>query len=269
MMKNKKFSKEELIERVLALEKELGRRPSKRDDNALYFQARGFFGSWNRLMQSAGYNVRFSQKIENVTFGKDFPYLLGLLVTDGHIYYHPPKFVKVAFYTSYPEERDFIIGLIKKMFDYNASFSSKMVSYNKRPNYEVRICSKKLAEAIHQEWRVPFGAKSSIIRVPPKIMVKNEYSKQLFLKGVIDGDGSITKWGIKITSGSKLFLEDIKKLLSDLKIDSGKVVVDKVVVDKPTTFNLYIHKKKDMLRFKEIYSSGPSYPRKKESINKI
>lgn len=264
MMKNKKCSKEELIERVLALETELGRRPTKFDDNSLYFQARKYFGSWNMLMQTAGYKVRFSQKIEKVTFGKDFPYLLGLLVTDGHIYYHPPKFVKVAFYTSYPEERDFIIDLIKKLFDYNASFSSKMVSFNKKPNHEIRICSKKLAEIINEVWQVPFGAKSSIIRVPPKIMSESDYSKQLFLKGVIDGDGSITKWGIKMTSGSKLFLEDLKTLLDDLGIHSGKVVVD-----KPTTFNLYIHKKKDMLRFKEIYSSGPSYPRKKESFNKI
>lgn len=263
-MKKKKNSEEDLIDRVFVLEKKLGRRPIKWDDNSLYIQARKCFGSWNNFMQAAGYEVRFCQKIENVTFDSDFPYLLGLLVTDGHIYYNPQKYVKVAFYTSYPEERDFIIGLIKKMFNYDASFSSKMASFNKKPNYEIRICSKKLADTLNKEWEVPLGAKSSIVRVPKKIMHENKYSKQLFLKGVIDGDGSITKWGIKITSGSTLFLEDLKHLLNDLEIHSGSVIVE-----RPTTFSIRINKKKDLLRFKEIYSQGPSYPRKKESFNKI
>lgn len=263
IMKNEIFSKENLIERVFVLEKELGRRPTKWDDNSLYCQARKLFGSWNKFMQAAGFEVRFCQKIGKVTFDSDFPYLLGLLVTDGHIYY-THKFVKVAFYTSYPEERDFIIDLIKKMFNYNASFSSKMASFNKKPNYEIRICSKTLADVLNKEWEVPLGAKSSIVRVPKKIMQGSIYSKQLFLKGVIDGDGSITKWGIKITSGSTLFLEDLKQLLGDLEIHSGSIIVE-----RPTTFSIRINKKKDLLRFKSIYSQGPSYPRKKESFNKI
>ena len=92
----------------------------------------------------------------------------------------------------------------------------------------------------------------------------SNYSKELFLKGVIDGDGSITKWGIKITSGSTLFLEDLKQLLEDLEIHSGSIIVE-----RPTTFSIRINKKKDLLRFKDIYSKGLSYPRKKESFNKI
>lgn len=264
MMKNEIFSKESLIERVFALEKKLDRKPTKWDDNSLYCQARKSFGSWNKFMQVAGYKVRFCQKIENITFDSDFPYLLGLLVTDGHIYYNPQNYVKVAFYTSYPEERDFIINLIKKMFNYNASFSSKMASFNKKPNYEIRICSKTLADILNKEWEVPLGAKSSIVRVPKKIMDGSKYSKQIFLKGVIDGDGSITKWGIKITSGSTLFLEDLKQLLDDLEIHSGSIIVE-----RPTTFSIRINKKKDMLRFKDIYSQGLSYPRKKESFNKL
>ena len=263
-MKKKKISEGDLIERVFVLEKELGRRPTKWDDYPLYFQARKLFGSWNKFMLAAGYKVRCCQKIENISFGSDFPYLLGLLVTDGHIYYKPHKFVKVAFYTSYPEERDFIIDLIKKMFNYNASFSSKMASFNKKPNYEIRICSKKLADILNKEWDVPLGAKSSIVRVSQKIMHGSNYSKELFLKGVIDCDGSITKWGIKITSGSTLFLEDLKQLLEDLEIHSGSIIVE-----RPTTFSIRINKKKDLLRFKDIYSKGLSYPRKKESFNKI
>ena len=139
-----------------------------------------------------------------------------------------------------------------------------MASFNKKPNYEIRICSKKLADILNKEWDVPLGAKSSIVRVSQKIMHGSNYSKELFLKGVIDGDGSITKWGIKITSGSTLFLEDLKQLLEDLEIHSGSIIVE-----RPTTFSIRINKKKDLLRLKDIYSKGPSYPRKKESFNKI
>jgi len=250
-----------LIKKVLELGKRLNRKPKKRDDNSLYFASRQIFGSWNNLMKASGYDVQFYQKIKSPKFTSHFPYFLGLLATDGHIYYNKKtKQSKVAIYTSYPEEREFIIKLIQKMFGYNAYFSAKMASYNKKPNYEIRICSNKLAEILNKEWDIPFGAKSSIVRVPKKIMGGSNYSKQLFLKGVIDGDGSITKWGIKIASGSIWFLNDLKKLLSDLGIHSGGLIIE-----RPTTYTIRINKKSDLLKFKDIYSRGLSYPRKKES----
>jgi len=265
-MKNKKISKKELIKNVLTLEIKLGRKPKKRDNSTLYANSRKVFGSWNNLMEAAGYEVRFYQKIDNIHIKDNFAYFLGLLVTDGHIYYNQDtKCYKVSIYTSYPEERDRIIRLIKDLFKYNAYFSSRMDGgFNKKPNYEIRVCSKKLADILIKDWQIPFGAKSSRVRIPPKITKSNPNMKKLFLKGVIDGDGSISKRGIKIASGSTAFLKDLKELLNGLGIGTGSIITE-----RETTFTIRINRKQDLLKVQKIYSWGPSYPRKKESINKI
>ena len=139
-----------------------------------------------------------------------------------------------------------------------------MASFNKKPNYEIRICSKNLTKYLIQKWKIPSGAKSQIIRIPKKIMRSNIKTKQSFLRGVIDGDGSISKRGIKIASGSSLFLEDLKVLLDDINIHSGSIIKE-----RETTFTIRINKYCDLLKMKVIYSNGSCYPRKKISINKV
>ncbi|MFH0701831.1 MAG: LAGLIDADG family homing endonuclease [Candidatus Woesearchaeota archaeon] len=264
-MKSTAESQKELIERLLVLEKERGRRPKKRDNNSLYKNSRRLFGSWNKMMEAAGYEVRFIQKVESITFDNDFYYFLGLLITDGHICrVLKTKDFKIAIYTSYPEERELIIKLIKKLFNYNAYFSSKFASYNKKPNYEIRVCSKGLVNLLIDKWSIPSGSKSSIVRIPRKIKEGDLKAKQSFVRGVIDGDGSITKYGIKITSGSILFLEDLKKLLINIGIRSGSVLKE-----RETTFTLRINRHLDLLKIKAFYGEGSYYPRKKESLNKI
>jgi len=82
------LKKTELIQQVISLSHKLNRKPMKRDDVTLNYYARKIFGSWNNLMKAAGYKVKFYQKIDSVKFNEDFAYFLGLLVTDGHIYYN-------------------------------------------------------------------------------------------------------------------------------------------------------------------------------------
>ncbi len=264
-MKNNAEYRKELIERLLVLEKQLGRKPKKRDNNSLYAASRRIFGSWNKLMEAAGYEVRFIQKIKSIKIDDDFYYFLGLLITDGHICrVLKTKDCKVAIYTSYPEERELIIQLIKKLFDYNAHFSSKFASFNKKPNYEIRICSKELVNVFIKNWGVPPGAKSGVVRISHKIKESDLTSKQSFVRGIIDGDGSITKHGIKIASGSMLFLRDLKELLTSINIHCGSIIKE-----RETTFTIRINRHSDVLMIKHIYSFGNSYPRKKESINKV
>ena len=90
-MNSDPFSKKELIEKVFDLEVRLGRRPTKRDDNFLYLASRKVFGSWNNLMNAAGYETKFYQEINNFSFNNNFAYFLGLIVTDGHMKVHSKK----------------------------------------------------------------------------------------------------------------------------------------------------------------------------------
>lgn len=84
-MAQKEISKNKLVGCVIELENRLKRRPQKRDDSSLYYHSRRIFGSWNKLMQTAGFKIKVYQKIDSVKLDKDFAYFLGLVVTDGHI----------------------------------------------------------------------------------------------------------------------------------------------------------------------------------------
>ena len=111
-----------------------------------------------------------------------------------------------------------LLKLIKYLFSYNAPVTSRMYGFNKKPNYEIRIESKNLAMILMNDFDVPSGAKSLNIEIPKKIRSANTKIKKAFLRGVIDGDGCIGKYDIKISSGSRKFLEDLIALLKDLKI---------------------------------------------------
>lgn len=267
MIKNNKTSKESVIDKVIKLEKKLNRRPVKRDDSGLYFQARKLFGSWNKLMESAGYAIKPIQKISDFKVDEDFAYFLGLLITDGHICYDKEmENYKIAIYSSYEEEKNMLKKLIKKVFNYNAGVSSRMYGFNKVPNYEIRISSKRLCEKLIKEFSIPPGAKSSVVIVPKFISDNNGPIKESFLKGVIDGDGSISRSSIKIASGSIIFLKEIKELLESLSVSSTKILLDN---KKSKTFSIRVNKKEDLIKIKAFYKLGFSYKRKKARIDNI
>ena len=116
-MVKKKISKQELINIVKSLYKNAGSIPQKRDDNNLNYYAKKVFGSWNKLIQAAGFDVKFYQKITCIRVDENFAYFIGLLVTDGHIVYDSTnKKYKANLYTSYPEEKNMIFNLIKNYF---------------------------------------------------------------------------------------------------------------------------------------------------------
>jgi len=189
-------------------------------------------------MEAAGYKIKLNQKVSSVTFNENFAYFLGLIITDGHIVYNSiSKKYKVAIYTSFPDERDMIITLIKDLFNYTAIFSSRLYGFNKKPNYEIRINSKQLANILINDFDIPSGAKSLSVGIPSAITRGNLRIKKSFLRGVIDGDGSIGRNTIKISSGSVNFLQGLKVLITELGIFSGTIVRDN---RKTNTFSLRI-----------------------------
>jgi len=168
-MKNKKISKNELIRRVAVLERRLNRKPRKRDDNSLNYYARKILGSWNNLIKSVGYKIKVNQEIKSIKFNEGFAYFLGLLITDGHIVCNNDlKKYQLAIYTSYFEEKEMLLALIKELFDYKAGVSQRICGFNKRPNFEIRITSKNLVKTIIKDYNISAGPKSLNCVVPKK-----------------------------------------------------------------------------------------------------
>lgn len=263
-MKNNTVSKKEIITQIHDLTAKLCRRPKKRDSSYLNYYAKKEFGSWNKLMQAAGFKVRFYQKIKCITFDEKFSYFMGLLATDGHIVYDKTKGkYKVAIYTSYPEEKEILLKLIHSLFDYKAGVSSRMYGFNKKPNYEIRIASRNLVEALVNKFGLLPGAKSLNITVPKCILNSADSKvKGAFLRGVIDGDGSVLTKSIKIASGSKSFLSGIKKMLDDLSICSGKIAVDNKLTNT-LSIRIGLIGARKLHDFMFPSEDAYSYPRKK------
>jgi len=261
-MKKTKWNKEKILKEIINLSKNLKRKPVKRDDNRLYQATKKYFRSWNKGLKIAGFDIKDKQSIHNINLKHDeFYYFLGLLITDGHIVY--PKRYKVNLYTSNEEEKEMIVRLISKLFKYKASIRSRKTGFSRRENYEIYISSKKLCVFIINYVGIPYGSKSTNVRVPKLLFTSNNACIGNFLRGVIDGDGTILKNPqLKIVSGSKSFLYDLKRLFNKLQIFSGKISQQ-----KQNLYILRVCRKNDLKKLEKIlYNKKDNfcYPRKKK-----
>ncbi len=268
-MGKKKWDKEKIILEIQRMSKVLDRKPMKRECSNIYATARKLFGTWNNAVESAGFEVKKTQKPKiPQKLTPDLSYFMGLLITDGHIVIEKRGSAKVMLFTSYPEEREMILGLIKQLFDYNASVRTKKYGYNKKPNFEIYISSKRLAKYL-VGLGIPFGHKSYSVRVPKCFFNDVKSNTYSFIRGVIDGDGHVSskyKY-ITITSGSINFLEDFKRLFEQIGIYSGKIIFRKNSHSK--SFPVTGQGNLRCLRGFLYDSGGVSYPRKKESWKDI
>lgn len=261
------LKKNKIIDEITVLSKKLGRRPVKRDDERLYQNARRYFGSWNNTLQEACFEVKYKQsaQVPNIQ-KKELYYFLGLLITDGHIVYNKGKNYQIKLYTSYKDEKEMIIRLINSLFDYKASIRKRKTGFSNKLNYEIFVSSKGLCEFIMTFSKIPSGAKSVNVKIPSLLLESNEEKIGSFLRGVIDGDGTILKnYVVKIVSGSKNFLHGIKEVLDRLKIKSGKICEE-----RETLYVLWICGKDNLKNLRNILYKNHNnffYDRKKELWN--
>lgn len=255
--------KNDIILKVKYLEKELGRRPTKHDNSALYSRSRKYFGSWNKMMETAGYKVRYYQypKIPK-KLTKDLSYLLGLIITDGHIRSSKTHYA-IYLYTSFQEEIRMIIKLIKNLFEYDANiYRKKKFGFNKRFNFQITINSRDLVNCLNKKFNMPIGNKSLIARVPGIIKNSNNESISSFIRGVIDGDGYLSKSIIHICSGSYLFLIDLKNLLSKLSINCNAKIEK-----RKTCYVLNLNTYESKVLYQACYKKAEYfYPRKRDKF---
>jgi len=147
-------------------------------------------------MKKVGFGITINQKPKLPDrLDEALAYFLGLLITDGHIVLdNINKRYKVMLFNSYDDESEIILSLIRKLFDYNAKINIRTnISFSKRPNNEIYITSKKVVEFLTEKMNIPSGAKSRVVRIPKLMFNQPKHIVSAFLRGVIDGDGSIAR----------------------------------------------------------------------------
>lgn len=246
------------------LHQKLGRRPTKWDDSRLYCLSRKHFGTWNKMMEAAGYPVHWKQEAiipSEVT--PEFAYFMGIVITDGHVQDSKKKngqdYCCVQLSTSYPAEVKVLTKLSQSLFNYKPLVREKLYSYNVRINHELHISSKLLVKYL-ESLGIPSGNKSFRVRIPKCIINGTNELKFSFLRGIIDGDGAIKipDGQIAIGSRSYTFLEDVTEIYKSLNIKPGKICQDR---------NGFLLRVSNQSAIKEIYqkcykNSIFYYPRK-------
>ncbi len=261
-----KWDEDRVIERIHQLHQELERNPMKRDDNRLYGATRKIFGTWNNAMEKAGYKVKRNQypNIPN-KLTPELSYFLGILVTDGNMYTNTKKgYYSIQLFNSYEDETAMLLQLIQFLFSYKSFVRKRKLGFNKRINNEIHINSKRLIYQLKEKFDIPTGAKSKTLRLPKIIFNTDKENMYSFIRGVIDGDGTISKYKIIIiSSGSLKFLEDMKDLLKILDIETKDIRRER------TAYVLPFRVKSTLELSKQMYSNTKFYyPRKRDKFEK-
>lgn len=255
-----------VIERIHQLHQELERRPTKWDNSQLYRKTRKFFGTWNNAMEKAGYKVKrnqFPDIPDKLT--PELSYFLGILVTDGNMYANTKRgYYSIQLFNSYEDETEMLLQLIQFLFSYKSFVRKRKLGFNKRISNEIHINSKKLIYQLKEKFNIPTGAKSKTLRLPKIMFNTTKENMYNFIRGVIDGDGTISKYKIiRIASGSPKFLEDMKHLLKILDIETKDIRYER------TAYVLPFRVKSTLELSKQMYSNTKFYyPRKRAKFEK-
>jgi len=156
-------------------------------------------------------------------FNENSSYILGLIFSDGNISWNTKKGYYSITITAAEKDKDHLEKIR------NILSSTKPLLYApKTKSYRLIVNSKKMCRRLMQLGVIP--KKSLSVKFPEKIPKEN---LKHFLRGVIDGDGSISYldrkrspyFSIKIYSGSESFLSQLAmavKKITSLKADVQK-----------------------------------------------
>jgi intein/homing endonuclease len=256
------MNRDEVISELNALKSKLRIIPSKRYSNSLNYYAKKNFGSWNRALKAAGFKTKITQKAKLPDASPNLYYFLGLLYTDGHIVWQEEKRnYQIQMYTSYPEELRLILKLFNTLFYYKPFVRRRKMGFNRKINYSIHMCSKEIIAYLKEMYDVPIGPKAKRMLLPK---LNSNDCFWPFLRGVIDGDGSISK-NITLFSASKNFLLKITQVLQVYGFNVGALYARK---RKSITYSLSMYRQTDLKRLYDlIYKNAEFfYPRKRKSF---
>jgi len=133
------------------------------------------------------------------------------------------------------------LNVLRNLISRHFYFKNSIRIEQDRNAWRLVINSCSFAEYLNSRYTIPFGKKAKIIRVPIQIFTLPKEEKFAFLAGCFEGDGSFIasiraskrgKYKIPVatlTSSSKDFLEDTKKILSSLDI-KPRIHSDKIAI---------------------------------------
>ena len=195
----------------------------------------------------------------------ELEYVAGLIASDGHI----SKDFGVAIYSKNRAFAKYIKSLIEKISKKNVHI------YKGNGSLKILVFDKELVEILGKKFRICIGKKCNILKFPIDL---TENEKINFLKGYVDGDGSLyidkrkryekiyRYVRIEIASQTKEFLEEMRNFLQKLDIKCGEVTEGKRV------FRFRIYSKNAIIFLRKVGFSHPdkifSFP-KPQAVEKF
>ncbi|MCU0642424.1 MAG: hypothetical protein MUF61_02500 [archaeon] len=148
----------------------------------------------------------------------------------------------------YNTDREKVVLFEKLLFELFA-VHARIIS-RRRPNrkeiWELNKKSRATYEKI-RDYGFPEGVKRDILRIPEIVKNGTDKEKLHFIQGVLITDGSVNSERILFHSGSKLFLEDMSKLIGEF-IEIDKPIKGFVQREIYKSYQLCLNKKeRDLL----------------------
>jgi len=132
-------------------------------------------------------------------------------------------------------------NLFGELFDSKGTITSYVKDASRKELFVFRKYSKELYNQV-SNLGIPKGKKKLVLRIPPLINDLSWEEKFEFFRGVLITDGSLRKNNtILFHSGSKLFLEDLSKLIKDL-FKINKKIVEYVQKGKYFSYQLHLNR---------------------------
>ncbi len=141
----------------------------------------------------------------------DLAYLLGAILGDGHI---RKTDATICFEVIDKWLTEKFIQKIDTVFEHKINLHPRLKKG--KFHYGANSNNKPAVRLFNKFLEVPRGKKSHIIFVPDLIKNASEEIRLAFLEGVFDTEGCIRRKGLRITSASKQFRDDLCELLISL-----------------------------------------------------
>ena len=143
----------------------------------------------------------------------DLAYLVAATICDGHI--RPDKFT-IIFENSDKNVMTKFIQKMSNVFEIKPMYRTvNDKRYGRKLRYRTEITSKPITILLHEVFDVPRGKKSGIVKVPGVIKNSDRTIKWAFIEGVFDTDGGKRQKCFGLSSASKIFRDDMVKMLSE------------------------------------------------------
>ena len=135
-------------------------------------------------------------------------YILGAILGDGHIRKDGET---ISFEVTERKLTEKVIQKLHRIFEHKLNLHSR--SKRGRLYYSLSSNNKPAVRLFTKFLEVPRGKKSHKIFVPKIIKNSGKETRLAFLEGVFDTEGCIRRKGLRVTSASKLFRDDLCELL--------------------------------------------------------